>query len=248
MVVCKISGPPILGYTSHSVGLAVLGHTRIPQLQSESHCGTRWVLSTCIPCHRPTLQNCRHHETRNFGHHRHRSIDRDRTNKMTINKCTSLRSHTGKIIIPSPTTIGGKCRCTFLWRDNSTFLKRPLFAQLPLGSPHERALHPRTALWVSLRLVSDAFVVTGCCGALSGGDSAQLSMWAITYGVAVGTFLNDVTFSRVHRPCRETYIHAKQVLTCHFALDVRRKNIWTLVRCFVSGKIMVVLPYVCVSS
>ena len=49
----------------------VLGHTYIPRLQLRAvlALGLRWP--SCVPCPRPLLQKCRHHETHNLGHHRH---------------------------------------------------------------------------------------------------------------------------------------------------------------------------------
>ena len=72
VVVCKVSSPPVLCYASHglwgprcSATHASRGYSRRALLAL----GLRWL--SCIPCPRPILQNCRHHETQNLSHHRH---------------------------------------------------------------------------------------------------------------------------------------------------------------------------------
>ena len=71
-VVCKVSGPPVLCYASHwlwgprcSATHTSRGYSRRALLAL----GLRWL--SCIPCPRPILQNCRHHETQHLSHHRH---------------------------------------------------------------------------------------------------------------------------------------------------------------------------------
>ena len=105
VVVCKVSGPPVLCYASHwlwgprcSATHTSRGYSRRALLAL----GLRWL--SCIPCPRPILQNCRHHETHNLSHHGP-LFEIIRT-LVAINSCTSPRSHIGTSSVPPPTTMG----------------------------------------------------------------------------------------------------------------------------------------------
>ena len=69
VVVCKVSGPPVLCYgLSLALGPTVLGHTYIPRLQSEGPVVTRFATAFMYSLSSAILQNCRHHETQNLSH------------------------------------------------------------------------------------------------------------------------------------------------------------------------------------
>ena len=81
VVVCKVSGPPVLGYASNWVWAPRCSATHTSRGNSRRALlvlGSRWP--SCIRCLRPILQNCRHHETHHLGHHRRRPTVRDDTN------------------------------------------------------------------------------------------------------------------------------------------------------------------------
>ena len=99
--------------------------------------GSRWPL--CIPCPRPVLQNCRHDETHNLGHHRHCSTVRNFRTYVAINSCTSPRCHIGTSIIPSPATLGADpASACFFWRN------------IAIHIPQKGSLSPGP-LWVHLK-------------------------------------------------------------------------------------------------
>ena len=113
VVVCKVSGPPVLCYASHWVW-----GPRCSATHTSRGCSRRALFSTrlamalmyCIPCPRPILQNCRHHETQNLSHEIIRTI-------LVINSCTRPRSHIGTSCVPSPTTTGADpASAFFFWR------------------------------------------------------------------------------------------------------------------------------------
>ena len=140
VVVCKVSGPPVLYYAYNwlwgprcSATHTSRGYSRRALLAL----GLRWL--SCIPCPRPILQNCRHHETQNLSHHRHRPTVRNYTNysghqqlhqpaKPHRHKQRPATHHHGR----------GPCKCIFLLALNRhTHPSRgPPFAWSPLGSPH----------------------------------------------------------------------------------------------------------------
>ena len=72
VVVSKVSGPPVLCYASRWLWgprCAATHTSRGYSRRAVLALGLRWL--SCIPCPRPILQNCRHHETQNLSHHRH---------------------------------------------------------------------------------------------------------------------------------------------------------------------------------
>ena len=81
VVVCKVSGPPVLRYASHWVWTPPCFATHMSSGYSRRALlaiGLRWP--SCITCPRPILEDCRHLETHNLGHHRHRPTVRNYTN------------------------------------------------------------------------------------------------------------------------------------------------------------------------
>ena len=139
-VVCKVSGSPVFGYASHWVWGPRCSATRTSRGYSRRALlalGLRWP--SCIPCPRPILQNCRHHENQNLSHHRHCSTVRNFSNfhgHQQLHEPAKPHRHKQRPI----NHLHGKGPCKFIFLLSlyrHTHLSRGLpFAQLPLGSPH----------------------------------------------------------------------------------------------------------------